>query len=306
MTRLFGVIGHPIRHSLSPALHTAAFRALRLDALYAPFEVPKSSLAPILRALVLSGVEGLNVTVPLKEAILPLLDRVDSTAKTVGAVNTVVIRNRRTTGYNTDVAGFTRALKELGWPACAARGRSTGGGAAGRRPRRTCAVVLGAGGAARAVAWVLSAAPGSCLTIANRHVGRAQALARWLKRARSRCSVRVVSLRQVSFEDVDVLVNATTVGMQPADGVPIDPSALHRGVLVYDLVYHRETSLVQAARRRGCVAANGVSMLLYQGAESLRLWLRQEPPIGAMRQALRGVLSAGAQPQRRRALTAWQ
>lgn len=269
MTRLFGVIGYPIGHSLSPTMHTAAIRALGLDALYTSFEVPPRFLRPVLQALLLAGVEGLNVTVPLKEAILPLMDRLDASAAAIGAVNTIVIRNRRSVGYNTDGAGCARALEELGWRA--------------RRPTR--AVLLGAGGAARAVAWTLTAAGGE-LTIANRHPARARRLAKWLSSWRPRVRIRAVPLGEVAVGDAEVLVNATTVGMRPTDRPLIDPAALRRGTLVYDLVYTRETALVRAARRRGCVAANGLSMLLYQGAESLRLWLKRPPPLDAMRQGL--------------------
>ncbi len=269
MTRLFGVIGYPIGHSLSPVMHTAALQAMRLDALYAPFDVPPRFLSPMLRALILSGVEGLNVTVPLKERVLPLLDRVEPSARAIGAVNTIVVRNRRTIGYNTDGVGFTRALRELGW-----------------KPRPLCAVILGAGGAARAVGWELARIKGSCIVIANRHLDRGTRLARWLSRQHPGSCIEGVPLRQVSLEGVDLLVNATTVGLRASERAVIDPSRLRRGTLVYDLVYHRETALVRAARRRGCVAANGLSMLLYQGAESLRLWLHREPPIEAMRKAL--------------------
>src|SRR3989338_732030 len=148
MTRVFGVIGHPIAHSLSPALHTAAFRALRLDALSGAFDVPERFLAPMLRGLTLPGVEGFNVTVPLKERVIPLLDRVDPAARALGAVNTIVVRGRRTIGYNTDGIGFAKALQELGWR---------------RKPSR--ALILGAGGAARAVAWELARTAGSHVTI---------------------------------------------------------------------------------------------------------------------------------------------
>lgn len=273
MTRLFGVIGHPISHSLSPAMHTAVLRALRVDAVYAPFDVPPRFLAPMLRGLTLAGLEGLNVTVPLKETVLPLLDHLDPVAKAVGAVNTIVIRNRRTIGYNTDGVGFTRALGELGW-----------------RPHRACVVILGAGGAARAVAWELARLPGTCLTIANRHIERAQRLARWLVRHRPKVCVRAVPLHRACLDEVQLLVNATTIGMHPRDGLPIEPEALRRGLFVYDLVYHRHTPLVRAALRRGCVAANGMSMLLYQGAESLRLWLHRQPPLDVMRRALQHAL----------------
>ena len=276
MTRLFGVIGHPIQHSLSPAMHTAALRALRLDARYASFEVPPRFLRPILRALMLSGVEGLNVTVPLKEAVLPLMDRLDASAAAVGAVNTIVIRNRRLVGYNTDGAGFSRALKELGWRASPCR-----------------AIVLGAGGAARAVAWELARAGGE-LTIANRHLARAQRLARRVAASHPRTRIRVAPLRGVRMEGADLVVNATTVGMRASDAPPIDPAALQRGTLVYDLVYHRDTALVRAARRRGCVAANGLSMLLYQGAESFRLWMHRPAPVETMRRALNDAIRNSA------------
>ncbi len=275
MTRLFGVLGHPVGHTLSPAMHAAAFRALRVDAVYSPFEVPPKLLPPILRALVLAGVEGLNVTVPLKEAVLPLLDRVDPAARAIGAVNTIVIRGRRTSGYNTDGVGFRRALEELGW-----------------RPKPARAVVLGAGGAARAVLWELARVRGGRLVIANRTLSHAQRLARWLLRHRPGVTVEAAPLRAVSLAEADLLVNATTVGMRANESLPIELGALSRRAIVYDLVYHRQTPLIRAARQRGCVAANGASMLLYQGAESLRLWLHRAPPIEAMRRALMSALRA--------------
>ena len=275
MTRLFGVIGHPIHHSLSPAMQTAALRALRCDAVYSAFDVPPAFLRPILRAFILAGVEGLNVTVPLKEAVLPLLDRIDPAARAVGAVNTLVIRNRRITGYNTDGTGFIRALRELGW-----------------HPAPMQALLLGAGGAAKAVAWELARVRGVRLTVANRHPARAQQLVRWVRRRLPAARVEAASLQAVKPETADLLVNATTVGMRPGDPPLIDPSRLRRGTLVYDLVYHRDTALVRAARRRGCVAAGGASMLLYQGAESLRLWLHRAPPMPAMRRALQHALTA--------------
>jgi len=276
VTRIFGVIGYPIGHSLSPVMQTAAFRALRLDALYESFEVAPRFLAPMLRGLALAGVEGLNVTVPLKEAVLPLLDHIDPDARAIGAVNTIVIRGRRLTGYNTDGLGLKMALQELGW-----------------RSRPICAVILGAGGAARAAAWELSRVRGSCVTIANRHLHRAQALARWLKRAHPHACIQAVPLSEVALDEAELLINATTVGMRASDGLPIDARSLRREMLVYDLVYHRQTPLVRAARRRGCVAANGLSMLLYQGAASLRLWLHRAAPIAVMRQALVRTVEGG-------------
>lgn len=268
MTRLFGVIGHPIAHSLSPAMHTAALRALRCDACYGAFDVPPRFLKPMLRALVLAGVEGLNVTVPLKEAVIPLMDRLDPAAQAIGAVNTIVIRNRRLTGHNTDGAGFRRALAE-----------DLRFNARGKR-----VLVLGAGGAARAVGWALAADRARTIWVANRTPAKAKRLARRLARAQA-IPWRAGALR-AAIAEADLVVNATTVGMRPADGPPVDPAWLRRGTRVYDLIYQHETRLVRAARRRGCVASGGLSMLLYQGAESLRLWLRREPPIDAMRRTL--------------------
>ena len=254
-------------------MHTAALRALRLDACYGAFDVPPKFLRPMLRALVLSGVEGLNVTVPLKQAVIPLMDRLDPTAKAIGAVNTIVIRNRRLTGHNTDAAGFRRALThDL---------RAT--------VRGTRVLLLGAGGAARAVAWALAEMKPRRLTVANRTPAKARSLVRWL-RATAKAPAAVVVWRdralRTAVREADLVINATTVGMRPSDGSPIDPSWLRRGTRVYDLIYHRDTRLVRGARRRGCVAAGGVSMLLYQGAESLRLWTRRAPPLAVMRRAL--------------------
>lgn len=255
-------------------MHNAALQALKLDALYTAVDVPPRYLKPVLRALVLAGVEGFNVTVPLKEAVIPLLDAVEPSARAIGAVNTILVRNRRLVGLNTDGIGFLKALRELGW-----------------QPRGTRAVILGAGGAARAAAWELARLPGAQVTIANRHVSRAQALARWLKRQHPRAQVRASSLKEISLQEANLLVNATTVGMKASEGLLVDPQQLHRGLRVFDMVYPRETALVRAARRRGAVAAGGLSMLLYQGAESLRRWVRRPPPVGVMRRALPAALT---------------
>lgn len=271
MTHLFGVIGHPIAHSLSPAMHTAALRSLKVDGIYAPFEVPPRDLKNILRALTLAGVEGLNVTFPLKESVIPLLDKIDPRARAMRAVNTIVIKNRKLTGYNTDGVGFMQALRELK-------------GSSRKLPQR--ALILGAGGSARAVTYELIKIKGIHLTIANRSPLRAKRLKTWLKRQKTNAYIDTTTLGKMTPEEYDLLVNATTVGMHPSDKSLIRASQLKRGMIVYDLVYHRQTPLVAAAQKRGCIAVNGLSMLLYQGAESLRLWLHRKPPIEAMRRAL--------------------
>lgn len=280
MTRVFGILGHPISHSLSPLMHQAAFEALGCDAIYAPFDVPPAALSDVLRGLVACGIAGLNVTVPHKEAVVPCLDALAEEAKVLGAVNTMVVRHGRLIGYNTDVVGFERALEELGW-----------------QPRRCTAILLGAGGAAKAVAWVLSRTPGSRLIIANRHLDRAQRLAAWLTRLRPRCRIEVRVLGPVDVRGCDLLVNATPIGMKGEATIP-SIRGFSRRVLVYDLVYHRLTALVRQARRHGCVAANGASMLVYQGAEAFRLWWRRPAPVDVMRRAVERALRAQSRVHR--------
>ena len=272
MTRLFGVMGCPIDHSLSPRMHLAAFAALKLDAVYAPFEVPPRDVGAALRGLRTIGLDGVNVTVPLKEVVIRHLDRVSGDAAALCAVNTIVMRGGRTVGYNTDVIGITRALRELGW-----------------RPRPCRALILGAGGAARAVAWALASVPGTRLTLANRHPARAREVSRWLTRVRPRCVVEVERLRGLDARPYQLIINATSVGMHH-DELLINPRHLTHGMHVYDLVYHRPTRLVQEAHRRGCVAAGGVSMLVYQGAAAFELWWRQNAPVRVMRQAVEEAL----------------
>jgi shikimate dehydrogenase len=283
VTRLLGVIGHPIAHSLSPVMHTAALRALGIDGLYTAFDVPPTFLRPVVRALTLAGVEGLNVTVPLKERVVALADRLDGAAQATGAVNTLVMRGGRIAGHNTDVEGFRRGLLE-----------DTGAGLRGKR-----VLLLGAGGAARAAAWALAGMGVRAVWVMNRTRSRAHTLARWLVRAAAgeRLGLGAAALPYPAgrhapdvLEQVDAVINATSLGLRADDPAPIRLDGLRRGAVVYDLIYHRDTALVREARRRGAVAATGASMLLYQGAESLRLWLHRAPPVDVMRRALQQAL----------------
>ncbi|HBH96750.1 MAG TPA: shikimate dehydrogenase [Candidatus Omnitrophica bacterium] len=272
MTRVFGVLGHPIGHSLSPLMHNAAFAARRLDGIYAPFDVPPAVFAEVVRGLVACGISGFNVTVPHKETIVPLLDTLVRDARALGAVNAVVAHRGRLTGHNTDTIGLMGALAELGW-----------------RPRRCTAMILGAGGSAKAVAWVLTRAPGTHVIVANRRLDRAQRLAEWLRPLRPRCRIEVRPLEPVDVRGCDLLVNATPIGMAHDADIPLI-RGLGSRVMVYDLVYNRTTALVRRARRQGCVAANGVSMLVYQGAASFEWWWHRRAPIAAMRRAVERAL----------------
>ena len=259
-TRLFGLIGHPAAHSLGPAMHNAAFRALNLNAVYLAFDTrdPAGCLAGM-RAM---GIQGLSVTMPHKSAILPLLDRVDSAAARIGAVNTVVNDGGRLVGLNTDAPGLLEAIREQVEP----QGRG--------------ALVAGAGGVARAAAVALTEA-GARVTITNRTARRGKALARELGCA-------FVPRSEARLHEADILVQATSVGMEGGPpGLPLPLEALRRGTVVVETVYRPvRTPFLREARKRGCPIIEGREMFVRQGARQLRLWTGMEPPLDVMRKAV--------------------
>ncbi len=278
MTRIFGVIGHPIAHSLSPIMHQAAFEALGLDAVYAPFDVPPAQLTRVVRGLDACGIDGFNVTVPHKAGVARLLrGSLDPVSRALGAVNTVVRRNGRLFGHNTDVVGFARALQEM---------RIT--------VRGGTVVVLGAGGAARAVVWALLRERPLKLILANRTASRAAELAAWARRTipAARCLEIAPDGLNTPFLKLelvmaDLVVNATSLGLKAGDPLPVDVRWIRKACAVVDLVYRAPTTpLVAAARRRGSLATDGLPMLVYQGAESFRLWWNRPAPVDAMRRAV--------------------
>jgi shikimate dehydrogenase len=277
---LLGIVGNPVRASLSPAMHGAALRRLGLDARYLAFEIAPDQLRDVLRALRPLGFWGINVTIPYKEAVLRHLDRLDPEAAAIGAVNTVVVGPEGLAGHNTDAPGFLRALQDAG------------GSVRGER-----VLVVGAGGAARAVAH--AALGGGCrsLVLANRTPARALALRRWLGRRHAGTDVLAVEAAGASFgrlaASCGVLVNTTPLGSRPADPLPLPRTALHRGQVVVDIVYRpRRTPLLEAARASGALTVDGLGMLLHQGALALRLWTGCEPPLAAMRRALAAAATA--------------
>lgn len=278
MTRVYGVLGYPVSHSLSPIMHQAAFEARGLDALYTPFAVPAKDLKAVLFGLHGAGIDGLNVTIPHKERIVRALGRrasVDPVAKAVGAVNTLVRTANGFACHNTDVVGFRQVLaKEL---RVDCRGKHI--------------LLLGAGGAAKAVAWVLVHARPERITVANRTKSRADALRRWMRRQAPGVQVEVVPFERRALgraiQEAELLVNTTSLGLRKSDPLPVDPAALRKGMAVADLVYRSPTTaLVRAARRRGALAVDGLPMLVYQGAESFRLWWGRPAPVEAMRRAV--------------------
>jgi shikimate dehydrogenase len=264
------VIGDPIRHSLSPVLHNAAFRALNLDWVFLAFEVPAGEAPAAVAGARALGLDGLSVTMPHKAAVLPALDRLSPTAERLGAVNTITRRSGLLVGESTDGVGFLDALRQ-----------DEGFEPAGRR-----CLVVGAGGAARAVVLALAQAGAAEVVVVNRTPDRAAAAV-----ALGEPVARVGGLDEAG--DVDLLVNATPVGMGDGDS-PVDPERLGAGQLVVDLVYHPAvTPLVAAARQRGATAVNGLGMLIHQAAHAFVMWTGQQPPLEAMSAA---ALTALARP----------
>ena len=263
-THVAGVIGDPVRHSLSPAIHNAAFRALGLDWVYVAFPVPAGRAADAIRAMRTLGVAGLNVTMPHKEGVLDELDQLSSTAATLRAVNTVHRLGDALHGENTDGAGFLDALHHD----------------EGFDPRGTRAVVFGAGGAARAVVLALAAAGAADVAVVNRTAARAQEAVDLAPGGAARLG------SEDDLAEADLVVNATPIGMggTPTDeALPLDAKRLKPGQLVVDLVYHPlRTPLLAAARERGAIAVTGLGMLIHQAAHAFRLWTGEDPPLEVM------------------------
>jgi shikimate dehydrogenase len=268
-----GIIGYPARHSLSPIFQQAAFDAMKLDLQYEIWETHLDGLESLIESMHSTNVYGANVTMPYKETVIPLLDSIDYSAEIVGAVNTIVKSNGNLIGYNTDGVGFVEALTDTGF-----------------NMKGQTALILGAGGAARSIAFALAYENPSGIIIANRNEKRATALALSLKEA-TNISVIPIPLTETMMNHwvpkSDLLVNATSIGMHPqADISPIPDSLIHPGMFVFDLVYNPlETLLVKRARIRGAVATGGLSMLIYQGAHAFDLWTGIVAPRELMRQA---------------------
>ena len=260
-TRVYGVIANPVAHSMSPAIHNAAFAHCGVDAVYLPFRVDDpADFIPPFRSI---PVSGYSVTIPHKQAVIPLLDEIQPLARKIGAVNTIAERDGRLYGSNTDWSAALRAVESALAP---------GEGIEGRR-----VLMLGAGGAARAIAFGL-AERGCRLVVANRTVSRAERLAAEL-------GCEFVPLDQAPAVPYDVLVNATSVGMHPdVDPTPMPREGLRPGTIVFDSVYNPiETRLLREARQAGCKVVNGLEMFVNQAVEQFELWTEQSAPREVMR-----------------------
>jgi len=278
MTQYIGIIGYPLKHSLSPDFQQAALDYYKLDIRYVVWETEAKNLSFVINQLRQSQNLGANVTVPYKEKVLSLIDDVDSWASLIGAVNTIVNLNGKLVGFNTDAPGFVQALRED----------------AEFEPENKRVVILGAGGAARAVSFALLHERVSSVLITNRTLARVETLVDSLKMHAADEKIRTeisalplhdMKLRE-AIEHCQLIVNCTTLGMKYSSKQgesPLGVDLIPEGALVYDLVYNPlETPLLRMAKEAGADVVGGLSMLIYQGAASFKIWTNKKAPIDIM------------------------
>ncbi|MDD5421857.1 MAG: shikimate dehydrogenase [Candidatus Omnitrophica bacterium] len=276
----YGLIGYPVKHSLSPAMHNAAFEELGMDAEYSLFEVEPKELDIFLKEMPAKKISGLNVTIPHQIGARDYIEKsgvLDENAGKLGAVNTIKPGDDgKLRGYNTDGPGFYRSLVEdLKF-----------------EPEGRTVFVLGAGGAARAVVMYLGNGP-KRIIVSDVDNKRAEDLKSQYLKYYDKSRIEITTGADISgaIAGADLLVNATPVGMREADPSPVEKSMLRAGMYVYDLVYNRPvTELVKAAQRARCYASTGLGMLLYQGAIAFEIWTGRQAPIAVMRKALKAAL----------------
>ena len=282
MAGKLGIFGYPIGHSLSPVFQQAALDHHEIDACYAAWETHPNDLRTAVARLRDDEYLGANVTVPHKVEVMAHLDQVDEVARLIGAVNTIVKRGDKLIGHNTDADGFMEALRQAG----------------GFEPRGNCALLLGAGGAARAAAFALIREGASQLTIANRTLERASSLSVELGGADRGVSAMALGDAANVGEaaaSADLVVNSTTVGMTHTpeqDDSPLPEGVLSHGCVVYDMVYNPPvTPLLAQAQIAGATAVGGLSMLIHQGAAAFELWTGKRAPVEVMFAAARRAMN---------------
>ncbi len=263
-TKIIGIFGNPIEHTLSPAMHNSAFKKLGLDMCYIPFRVLSNELPVAVKAIRSLNLLGVNITVPHKENVIPLLDEVDKEASFIGAVNTVVNSDGKLKGYNTDGRGFMSSLSETG---ISAEGRNI--------------LIIGAGGASRAIGYYLSE-KASKLFLYDVDMQKAEKLTNDLQKIRSNVFL-AEKLKPV--EKLHMVINATPLGLKPGDPLPWAPDLITSDMTVCDLVY-KKTKFLQEAAEKGTITLDGSGMLLWQGVLAFELWTGIKPPVDVMRQAL--------------------
>lgn len=272
-TTLYILLGNPLGHSVSPAMHNLAFEKLSMDCYYLPVEVTPVDLGTVFKGLTKMNVGGFNVTIPHKIKIIDFLDELDPVAKSIGAVNTIRMEDGKAKGFNTDGLGFIQSLEE---ELClSVKDRSF--------------FIVGCGGAARAISMTLAYKGAKKIYLCNRTAEKAESLASEINKNISLCAEVVadkIQEQKAALMHCEVLVNSTSIGMYPdVDMLPVNESLIQKELIVADIVYNpQETKLLQVAKSRGCLTVPGLGMLIYQGAEAFKLWTGVEPPVLEMRE----------------------
>ena len=278
-TKVVGVIGDPVEHSCSPPMHNAAFLEMGMDYIYMPFHVKPPDLPAAVEGFKALNVAGINVTLPHKKSVFPLMDSISQEAELIGAVNTMIFRDGLVEGHNTDARGFIASLQEEGIDSV----------------KNMKVVVLGAGGGAQAVVVGLALEGVDRITVVNRTPEKAVQLGKAIS-DKTGVPVEGIALDDGRLPEYvsgsDLLVSTISAGMNPNIPLVIDPGWLHKNLIVCDIVYvPPETNLLKAAAERGLRTVGGMGMLVHQGVISFKLWTGKQPPVDTMRQALTEALS---------------
>ncbi len=275
-TNIVALIGHPVEHSFSPPMHNRAFEKLNMDYAYVAFDVEPANLKSAIEGAKALNIKGFNVTIPHKISVMEFLDEIDEVARLIGAVNTIDFKNMK--GYNTDGIGAVKAIEEV----TSIKGKNV--------------VIAGAGGASRAISFYIAKYGADAMTILNRNPLKAQNLASDVSNSGLIGEVKSDSISEINayLADADILIDTTPVGMHPnVDDEPIATSQnMHEDLVVFDAVYNpNETVLLKEAIKAGAKPVYGIKMLLYQGAESFKIWTGRDAPVDEMEMALRKTLN---------------
>jgi len=274
-TKIIGVFGYPVKHSLSPVFQNAAFEYLGLDYIYIPVEVSPENLGKAIEGIKALNFVGVNLTIPHKKAVIQYIDEIDEKARIIESVNTLVNKDGWLKGYSTDGYGFIRSLKE-----------EKGIDISGKN-----VFILGAGGSAYAITGASIKEGVSKIYICNRTGEKAELLKNTLSKRLQFQNILVVPFEERNdkkyWKDIDLIVNTTSVGMKEGESSLIDEKNIVSVRLVYDLVYNRKTELIQLAEKNGIPHMDGILMLIYQGAVSFELWTGMKAPIEIMKRSIR-------------------
>ncbi|MCU0665580.1 MAG: shikimate dehydrogenase [Candidatus Omnitrophica bacterium] len=279
MPKIYGVLGFPVKHSFSPAMHNAAFQKLQIDAEYKLFEKNPEELDNFIKTLADNNIHGLNITVPYKEKVIAYLTSLSPEAEFIGAVNTIKAEAGKLTGFNTDGEGFIRHLtSDMRFD-----------------PRNKKVAMLGCGGAAKAVSAYLAFAGIQSLAVYDLDSSRCETLLSRLRNKFPKIKFSCASsVEELNIKQAQLLVNATPVGMKQDDPCLVALEMIYPELYVYDLIYNpAQTKLLELARKKKAAALNGLGMLLYQGAKSFEIFTGKIAPIDVMRDALNNAIAKG-------------